>query len=110
MALREELEKSAQGSKMQAHRRTGHAALAALEKIPPKMVCGEIRPGRQIRRLAKLNESVPVIRQRARRGIALNFEEAEKVISEAIAIRAFQNAAMLTGAALRRKVVSGRRT
>jgi hypothetical protein len=64
------------------------------------MIRGEFLPHGLRDGRAKLHERAPVVCERARRGVALKFEVMEKIVGEAIALRAFQSDARLAGEAL----------
>ena len=88
----EKFVEGAKGGEVQPDRGPGHLLFAAFVQVAAKMVRREFLPRRKIRRLAELGERVTVVDDRARGGVALDFEEVEKLVGEAVALWAFQSA------------------
>jgi len=83
---------------MQPDGGAGHLLLAAFVQVAAKMIRRELFPRRKIRRFAELFEGMPIVRERPRRDIALDFEVLKKAVGDAIALRAFQGGANLPDA------------
>ena len=90
VALGQELEERPHRREVQALGRLGHAALGALEEVAAEVVRREVVPCRARHGLAEAGEREPVVGDGARRGVALDFEEAEEGVEMAVARRAFQ--------------------
>ena len=84
MTLGEKSEKSSQRRKVQPHRRLREPGLHLLEKIAAKMIRPQFLPRRLRDALAETFQRVPVVRERERRDVALDFEVIEKLVGESV--------------------------
>ena len=95
MADGQELVESPKRREMEADGCPRQLLLSALKEVAAKVIGREIVPRRKPRRLPELLKGVPIVRQGARRDVALNLEMLKKTVCDAITLRSFQSRARL---------------